>query len=282
MYTFITDSGFDLPRNLKLPYDIKILPLRVFVNEKEYEDKVSISSQELYNLELQGYIPTTSLPKPEIIEKTIRESAEESEEVFIITISSKLSNTYDLVKNIATSMNLKNVHVLDSKTACIKQGYVILRAMEQVKNTGKLTQTDMDRFERESLLAFFVPTLEYLYKGGRIGKAKALIGRVLNLKPILTTDSDGEVSALGTVRSMDSAILTIQNIVNKFIESQKIIDDYTVIGAYTIDNMKTYFEKLIGPYRKGLIGVTNIGSAIAAHVGPEAFGIVIGKGVHLE
>ncbi len=282
MYTFITDSGFDLPSNLKLPYEIKVLPLRVFVEEKEYEDKVSISSQELYKLELQGHVPTTSLPKPEVIEKIISESAKESKEVFVITISSKLSNTYDLVKSTAISMDLKNVHVLDSKTACIKQGYVILRAMEQVKNTGKLTQADMDRFERESLLAFFVPTLEYLYKGGRIGKAKALIGKVLNLKPILTTDSDGEVSSLGTVRSMDSAILTIQNIVNKFVESNKLNDDYTIIGAYTIDKLKTHFEKLIEPYKKELIGVTDIGSAIAAHVGPEAFGIVVGKGVHLE
>ncbi|MGC8903293.1 MAG: DegV family protein [Fervidobacterium sp.] len=282
LYTFITDSGCDLPENLKLPFELKVLPLRVYLEKQEYEDKFNINAKELYEFELGGKIATTSLPKPERIKITIEESARESDKVFVITISEKLSNTHDLIKNIVSSMNLKNVYVFDSKSASVKQGYIILRAMEHVKNGYSLTQNDIDKFEQESLLAFLVPTLEYLHKGGRIGKAKAFIGKMLSLKPILTTDSDGEVNTLGTARSMESGISSIQSIMNRFLESNGFSNDFSIIGAYTIDSMKQHIEKLLSPYKKNLLGLTNVGSAIAAHVGPEAFGVVIGKGVHLE
>ncbi|MCX7653905.1 MAG: DegV family protein [Fervidobacterium sp.] len=282
MYIFITDSGYDLPNDVKLPFELKVLPLRVFLKEKEYEDKVTIDANELYRLELAGELATTSLPKPEVIESTIKESAARSEKVFIITISAKLSNTHDLIKNVLSSLKFNNVEIFDSKTACIKQGYVLLRAMEHVKQTGVLTQRDIDRFVDESLLVFLVPTLDYLYRGGRIGKAKALIGKMLSLKPILTTDNEGEVNTLGTTRSIEAGINTMQNIINKFLEAKNLSNDYSVIGAYTIPETKKYAEKLSEFYKKQLIGLTNIGSAIAAHVGPEAFGLVIGKGVHLD
>jgi len=282
VYTFITDSGFDLPESIKLPFELKVLPLRVFLKEKEYEDKHTIDAKELYQLEISGELATTSLPRPEVIENTIKESVQKSEKVFIITISSKLSNTHDLVKSIVSSLNYKNVEIFDSKTACIKQGYVLLRAMQQVKETGVLTQVDIDRYVNESLLVFLVPTLDYLYKGGRIGKAKALIGKMLSLKPILTTDNEGEVNTLGTSRSIDSGISTMQNLVNKFLESNGFLDDYSVIGGYTIEDTQKYVSKLVEPYKKSVLGLTNIGSAIAAHVGPEAFGLVVGKGVHLD
>lgn len=279
MKCFITDSGYDLPIDISLPYELKVLPLRLYIKEKEYEDKKSISSKELYEMQLKGEMATTSLPKPDVIEETIRECSKNNEKVYVVTISAKLSNTHDLVKNIVSSMGVKNVVVLDSKTACIKQGYVILRAMEHVKNGKELTQEDIDRFVRESFLVFLVPTLEYLYKGGRIGKAKALLGKMLSLKPILTTDNEGEVDSIATVRSMDSGINTMQSIVNKFVNDNALGDDYTVIGACTTESTRVYLDKLILPYKNNVIGTTNIGSAIAAHVGPEAFGLIVGKGV---
>ncbi|MFN3692255.1 MAG: DegV family protein [Fervidobacterium sp.] len=280
MRCFITDSGYDLSSKVSLPYDLKIIPLRVYIGEQEYEDKQNISAEKLYENQLKGLVATTSLPKPEVIERTIRESAKNYEEVYIITISSKLSNTHDLIKNIVSSMNVKNVTVLDSKTACVKQGYVILRAMEHVKNGNKLRQEDIDRFVKESFLVFFVPTLEHLYRGGRIGKAKALIGKMLSLKPILTTDDEGEVSSVATTRSIDSGVNTMQSLVNKFLETNNFEYDFTIIAAYTIETMKNHLEKLVQPYAKNVLDVTNIGPAISAHVGPEAFGLVVGKGVH--
>jgi len=133
MITFITDTGCDLPDNLKLAYELKFLPLRVYVKGREYEDKVTISPKKLYDLELQGEVASTSLPKPEVIEKTIEDASKNSERVYVITISSKLSNTHDLILSIVNNINVKNVTVLDSKTASIKQAYVVLKAMEVLR-----------------------------------------------------------------------------------------------------------------------------------------------------
>ncbi|MGC9771943.1 DegV family protein [Fervidobacterium islandicum] len=278
MVTFVTDSGCDLPKNVSLPFDLKFLPLRVYVRNKEYEDKVTLMPEELYKMELEGEVATTSLPKVNAVEMVLKNAAESSEKVYVITISSKLSNTYDLVQSVANSIGSKNIVVLDSKTASIKQGYVVLKAMELVRKKGSLTQADVDKIIENSLLVFFVPTLEYLYRGGRIGKAKAFFGRLLNIKPILTTDVEGEVNTLGTVRTLESGVSSMVKIAKSFISEKSFADNYSVIGGFTITSMSSYLEKLLAGFdEKTIIGVSNIGAAIAAHVGPEAFGVVVGE-----
>ncbi|MGC9795970.1 DegV family protein [Fervidobacterium riparium] len=282
MVTFITDTGCDIPKALNLPYEVEYLPLRVFLKNQEYDDKVTITPEELYNDELKGELASTSLPRPEIIEKRIKGAAEKSEYVYVITISAKLSNTHDLIKNIVNSLNLKNVKVLDSKTASIKQAYVLLKAMEYVQKRDNLTQAVIDSIVSNSLLVFYVPTLEYLYKGGRIGKAKALLGKVLNIKPILTTDNEGEVSTLATARSVELAISSMANLAKNFVQSKGLENSYSIVGGYTIGSTKVNLERLLSNFStSSVIGSSTIGSAIAAHVGPEAFGLVIGERIEL-
>jgi len=282
MVTFITDSGCDLPAGINLPFELKILPLRVYVRNEEYEDKVTLNPEELYRIELQGEVATTSLPKPKAVERVLKEASESSEKVYVITISSKLSNTYDLVQSVVSSLGAKNIVVLDSKTASIKQGYVLLKAMELVRKNGNLTQKDIDKAVENSQLVFFVPTLEYLYKGGRIGKAKAFIGKLLNIKPILTTDNEGEVNTLGIVRTLESGVSSMAKIAQDFVNQKGIARHYSIIGGFTIESMKNYLDKLIANFdEKAVPGISNIGAAIAAHVGPEAFGMVIGEKVEI-
>jgi DegV family protein with EDD domain len=282
MVTFVTDSGCDLPAGVNLPFELKILPLRVYVRNEEYEDKVTVKPEELYRMELQGEVATTSLPKPNVVERVLKEASERSEKVYVITISSRLSNTYDLVQSVANSLGTKNIVVLDSKTASIKQGYIILKAMEFLRKNGNLTQKDIDKAVENSQLVFFVPTLEYLYRGGRIGKAKAFFGKLLNIKPILTTDNEGEVNTLGTVRTLESGVSSMAKIAQDFVNQKDIGGRYSIIGGFTIESMKSYLDKLIANFdEKAVLGISNIGAAIAAHVGPEAFGVVIGEKVEI-
>ncbi|AFG35004.1 EDD domain protein, DegV family [Fervidobacterium pennivorans DSM 9078] len=282
MVTFITDSGCDLPAGINLPFELKILPLRVYGRNEEYEDKVTLNPEELYRIELQGEVATTSLPKPKAVERVLKEASESSEKVYVITISSKLSNTYDIVQSVVSSLGAKNIVVLDSKTASIKQGYVLLKAMELVRKNGNLTQKDIDKAVENSQLVFFVPTLEYLYRGGRIGKAKAFFGKLLNIKPILTTDNEGEVNTLGTVRTLESGVSSMAKIAQDFVNQKGIARHYSIIGGFTIESMKNYLDKLIANFdEKAVLGISNIGAAIAAHVGPEAFGMVIGEKVEI-
>jgi len=216
------------------------------------------------------------------VERVLKEASESSEKVYVITISSKLSNTYDIVQSVVSSLGAKNIVVLDSKTASIKQGYIILKAMEFLRKNGNLTQKDIDKAVENSQLVFFVPTLEYLYRGGRIGKAKAFFGKLLNIKPILTTDNEGEVNTLGTVRTLESGVSSMAKIAQDFVNQKGIARHYSIIGGFTIESMKNYLDKLIANFdEKAVLGISNIGAAIAAHVGPEAFGMVIGEKVEI-
>lgn len=277
MVTFVTDSGYDFP-DVRLPFDFKLLPLRVYVGEKEYHDKVTIQATDVYKVQREGGFPTTSLPSPENIERTLREASLNSDEVYVLTISAKLSNTHDVIKSMVSELNLSNVKVLDTKSACIKQGYIVWRAMKHYEKYGKLSQEDVDNFNKEVLLLFLVPTLDYLYKGGRIGKAKALIGKLLSIKPILTVDEEGEVSSVATCRSIDAGVKIMYETAQKFLKERSLLDNFIAVGAYTVSSMKLPIDKLAKLFGPKFIGSTTIGSAIAAHVGPEAFAIVVGRG----
>lgn len=161
-----------------LPYELKVLPLRVFAGDKEFEDKINIQADQVYQYQLSGQLPSFIVTKPDFVERTILEASREKWPcLYVLLISAKLSNTYDVVKSAVDNMKVKNVTVLDTRSACVKQGYVILRAMEKVMKTGTLIQEDVDKFSNESTLIFLVPTLEYLYKGGRIGKARLCLVR---------------------------------------------------------------------------------------------------------
>lgn len=275
---FVVDSGYDLP-DLELPFKPEVLPLRVYLGEKEYNDKVDIRSDEIYEAQRSGQMATTSLPAPEIAERMLRKLSEQFERVFLLTISSKLSNTYSVLKGMVETLKLRKVEVLDSKAASVKQGYVLWRAMRHFESTGRLTQEDIDGFAKDVLLVFFVSTLEYLYKGGRIGKAKALLGKLLNIKPLLTVNDEGEVDVLGTSRSLDGGVRMMVEKAKSFLEKAGFAGNFLAFGAYTVEEMKIYALRALEGLgvKPSERLVTNIGAVISAHVGPEAFAVVVGR-----
>ncbi len=274
---FVSDSGIDYPKGALFPYELKTIPLRVYIDEKEYNDKVDIDTEEIYKALIEGKKVATSMPNPEISEKVFRDCAKNYDRVIAITISSKLSNTnenFQLIVEKLKEEGIRNIEVLDSKTASIKQYYVILRAMEHLKKTGKLTQSDINNFVEEGKLYFYLPTLEYLERGGRIGKAKALLGKLLSIKPILTTDTEGEVSAVISVRTLEKGIETLQNMISDF---SKDNNEFIVVAGFISEISKKNVSRVVEPFLANSSGFVKIGPAIGVHVGPDVFGILVGK-----
>ncbi len=274
---FISDTGVDYPAGAVFPFELKTIPLRVYIDEKEYNDKLDIDTEKIYKALVEGRKVATSMPNPEIAEKVFRECAKNYERVLAITISSKLSNTnenFQLIVQKLREEGINNIEVFDSKTASIKQYYVILRAMEHLKETGNLTQSDIDRLVDEGKLYFYLPTLEYLERGGRIGKAKALLGKILSIKPILTTDNEGEVSALASVRTFEKGIEALQNMIEDFAKDNK---EFLVIAGFISETSKKNVSRVVEPFLENIAGFVKIGPAIGVHVGPDVFGILVGK-----
>ncbi|WP_448376056.1 DegV family protein [Fervidobacterium sp.] len=271
MYLF--DSSVDYQSNLEFGVPTDILPLRVYIDDKEYIDKVTISDEQFYEFALNGAKLGTSQPNPEMMKQKIVKYSKEYENVYIVTISQKLSGTYDTISSIIQNERLRNVTLLDSKSGSVKTTYVLYRVISAVENGVKVTQDIVGNFVKESLLVFTVSSLEYLERGGRIGRAKALIGKLLKIKPILSTDDDGYTTSLGMERTHEGCINKMRALTKDFIEK---IENPIIIGGFGVASMKQCLDKLLEGF--DVHSVARIGPAIAAHVGPEVFGLVVGRG----
>lgn len=270
---YVFDSSADFQEGFDFGVPTDIIPLRVYVDEKEYIDKLTITNEEFYTKCLNGSKVSTSQPNVELITEKLIKHSRNYENVYVVTISEKLSGTHESIKTIVQNNRLKNVTVLDSKSGSVKTTYILYRVIQAAENGLKVTQELVDRFVKESLLIFTVTSLEYLEKGGRIGKAKALLGKLLRIKPILSTDEEGYTVSLETSRTIEGCIEKMRDLALNF---SKSIDNPITIGGYGTVSMKPHLDKLLNGFK--VHSIARIGPAIAAHVGPEVFGLVIGRG----
>ncbi len=270
---YLFDSSVDYQHGLDFGVPTDVFPLRVYVDEREYIDKVTITDEEFYNFALSSAKIGTSQPNLEMLREKLARYSKEYDNVYVVTISQKLSGTNDTVSAIIQNDNLKNVTVLDSKSGSVKTTYVLYKVINAAENGLKVNQNIVNGFVRDSLLVFTVSSLEYLERGGRIGRAKALIGKLLRIKPILSTDDDGYTTSLGMERTHDGCINKMRALTKNFIEK---IENPIIIGGYGVSSMKQYLDKLLKGFK--VHSVVRIGPAISAHVGPEVFGLVVGRG----
>ncbi|MEG2339093.1 MAG: DegV family protein, partial [Clostridium sp.] len=210
----VTDSTAYIPKALLEEYDIKVISLNVTMNNKSYRE-LDLSNDTFYTEMAQlNDIPTSSQPSPMEIYKVFEDIVKSSDTVVGIFLSSKMSGTYSST-NLAASMVRDNypnadIHLIDSLTNCMQMGFMVIEAakaalegktFEEVINTAKAVQAN-------SRFLFTPHTLEYLHKGGRIGGASALFGKILQIKPILTVEN-GETTLFTKVRTKKKAIDTI-------------------------------------------------------------------------
>ena len=198
----IVDSTADLPLCVK--ERVTAVPLSVRFGDKEYLDGVTISAETFYE-KLTGceMLPTTSQPTPAAFEDAYREAIEAGDEVLCITISSKLSGTYQSA-TIAAEEFPGKVFVADSRTAALASGVLAeyaLQLAEEGLGAEEILRKLMETRKKVRLYAI-VDTLEYLKKGGRLSSAVAVVGGVLNIKPVICVDEAGEIKVAGTARGI--------------------------------------------------------------------------------
>jgi DegV family protein with EDD domain len=217
----VTDSTADIPISLREELGIEMVPLKIHIGDETYLDGVTLKSEQFYEKQAAAStFPSTSQPSPVEFLEMYKKLAEAEPDVEIISIhlSSALSGTYQSAV-LACSMleEQVKVHLIDSKSASYGIGILALEAAKAAR-VGKSVEQITEHLHklRDSIRIYFlVDTLEYLQKGGRIGKASALFGSLLNIKPILTVDKDGEVSALDKVRGQKKAMGRIMELLEK-------------------------------------------------------------------
>ena len=216
----LTDSCADLSPALAAENHIHIVPLRILCADGEYSDGMDIRGADIYKRLRAGELPQTSLPAGEDIEKVLRQIVMEGYDgVIAIMLSGGLSGTYNLVRLIAEECKgLLQVRVYDSVSGSLGMGLTVLQIAEDIRNGmgwEELTERRVPQLIANTYPFFSVDTLEYLQKGGRIGKVTATAGMLLQIKPLLTFAGDGQLTSVAKVRGRHQVInklvdLTVQ------------------------------------------------------------------------
>ncbi|QSB07912.1 DegV family protein [Lysinibacillus fusiformis] len=272
-----TDSGCDLPKSYYEENDVVLLPLRVQLNNKEYEDVIAIDSKEIYDAIRKGAQPKTSQVSPELFLKHFEELAKNDEEGIYIAFSSELSGTYSTAQMIRNQVleqypSLK-LAIIDSKCASLGHGLVVEEAV-RLRNIGVSLE---DMASKINTLApqvehlFTVEDLDYLAKGGRVSKASAFLGGLLSIKPILNVE-DGKLVPIEKSRGRKKALNRMLDLMQERGGSftNKIIGISHSDDAAFANEAKASIQERFSPQA---VQITMIGSAIGSHVGPGTIAI---------
>jgi DegV family protein with EDD domain len=212
----VTDTLSDITGELIDELGITVVPLYVRFGEEIYRDRVDITTEDFYRrLVSVSTLPSTTQPTPKDFLDVYEKLAGETDEILVITISSKLSGTYQSATQ-AKDMYDGNcrIEVTDSLAVAMAQGLIVIetvKAVEAGANLDKALEVARSAVSRSHLIAYF-DTLKYLAKGGRIGKAENMLGSLLSVKPILTV-KEGEMAPLTRVRSVNAGLDYMYNTV---------------------------------------------------------------------
>lgn len=266
----IIDSTADLSAELK--DKLSIVPLTVHFGDEEYLDGVTIDHKTFYEKLIESdELPTTSQAAPDSFIKEFDKVKEAGDSAVVITISSKLSGTYQSATIAAE--DYENIYVVDSGSAAIGSGILAERALE-LANSGIDAREIAEALNKEKekiVIIALLDTLEYLKKGGRISKTVAFAGAVLNIKPVISVEN-GEIAILGKARGskMGNNLLVEEIKKSGGVDFEKPV----MLGYSGLSDalLLKYIEDSKYLWEKGLkdIRYTAIGSVIGTHAGPGA------------
>lgn len=273
--SIITDSTADIPKELLNKYKIIEMPLTVHFGEEEFKDRIDITEEQFYEkLVSSKELPSTSQVNPVAFEEVYKQELQKGNDIISIHISSELSGTYQSAVIARDSIGSEKISLVDSRSATLALGMVVLKAAELAEKglTREKTVEQVEEYKNSVKILIMVDTLEYLKKGGRLSGTQAMIGGILNIKPILTIDN-GKVVVVEKGRGVKKASKRIVEIMK---EKGNNIADQTI----GIVNAKS--SEIVGDLKeliKTELGTekyieASVGSVIATHVGPGAFGVV--------
>lgn len=275
----LTDSGSDVPYDLAKEMNIFVVPLQVNYKDRSYRDGIDIDADTMYN-RLKEEVPTTSLPLGADIDKVLQDiEAQGFTHILAVVLSSGLSGTCSLLKLVAKESKLP-MEVIDTKNIGIGSGLSVVRAAKYVKEG--LSWDDLLIKVNETVLKtrvyFVLDTLEYLQKGGRIGKVTALIGYALDLRPIITCDSEGIYTTVAKARGRKVSINRCLDMALEFAGTSNHITIGLAHGNALDEVLKLKEHLLQKLGDRVTLYIGQVSPALGVHTGPG----LIGMGVQID
>lgn len=270
----VIDSTSDVTDEIIKKHNLKMVPLTVNFENESFLDKVELSSSDFFEkLTKSEKLPTTSQVSPGAFVEAFSEILLEGDQVLGIFLASEFSGTYDSARIAKDMIGNDNIHIIDTKSVCLGSFALILEAIELVEQ-NKTIEEIVDELEKlkEKIVAIAgLDTLKYLEKGGRLSKGQAVIGSILNIKPILEI-KEGKLAVIDKVRGKNKTIKWM----DEWIEKNNFdLSDKTVLLFYAqnYDQLKSLRETIEEKYKIKNIIEQEIGAVIGTHAGPGVLGI---------
>lgn len=268
----VTDSTADISPSRAEELGITVIPLTVNFGMQQYLDGEEISSEEFYpRLAASSSLPTTSQPSPAEFKAVYERLLQDHDSIISIHISSGLSGTISSALT-AKELVAGDIHIIDSQSISLGIGLIVLEAVEMVQQGLPAAEivAQLERIRKQTEVMFTLDTLEYLHKGGRIGKVSAIMGALLNIKPVVRV-VDGIYIPVGKVRRQEQAL---QEMVNQFqaLAAGKTIKRVVVAHGAAPAAAEQLAEKLKQAFAIDIDMVSQVGPVIGVHTGPGTVG----------
>ena len=275
----VTDSTSDLPESTAKQYGIEVVPLNIHFGDQVYKDGIDLSTEEFFDKLINGpEFPTTSQPSIGEFIDTYERIAEPGDDIISIHLSSKLSGTYNSAEQASKQLEGKiNVHLVDTQQVTITVGLAAISAAKCVTDGGAIEDAIsacISTASRSNFYALF-DTLEFLSKGGRIGKAQSMLGSLLKIRPLLMLE-EGLVAPYAKARSKRAGLDKMEKTIRSLGEAEEVAvmystdsEDAEVIAKNLSDLLPSGKEPII----------LKVGPVIGTHAGPGlvAVGLVTKK-----
>jgi DegV family protein with EDD domain len=273
----VTDTTCDLPSELVIERNITVVPLTVMFGDEAFLDQVEITYDEfLRRLTAPGQPhPTTSQPTPAHFKRAFERAAEDADEVLGLFVGGALSGTHGQAQAAATRFEGARIRVFDSRSSSLGLGLQALRAAELADEGLGLDEimAELERIQGRSGLLLTVDTLEYLKRSGRLGKARAFVGGLLDLKPILSLDEDGVVVPVDKVRGREALMPRVLQVLRQRVPSERARLHMGVVHVDCRDVAHDLAAAVKQEFQPDEVLVRPAAAALSAHTGPGAWAV---------
>ncbi len=269
----VTDSTADIPEQLARELGITVVPIYILFGDVCYRDGLELSRDEFYHKLLHEPVhPGTSQPTPQDFVDVYNNVATQASGILSLHLSSILSGTYHSAVRATEANNYPcPIEVIDTRLLSIAFGLIVIKAARLAREgmgLAELSAAVRNMLDRIRLLVLF-DTLKYLSRGGRIGKAKSLLGSVQNVKPLLTM-RHGEFIPIGQVRNRKKGVEKLVD----FITGLGPIEDMCILHSTTAKEARELAEKMDGSFPVENSLIARLGAGLAVHGGPGVLAVV--------
>lgn len=270
----VIDSTSDVTDEIIKKYNLKVVPLTVNFEKESYLDKIELSTKEFFEkLAAADKLPTTTLVSPGAFVEAFSEILLEGDQVLGLFLASEFSGTYDSARMAKDMIGSGDIHIIDTRSVCLGSFALILEAIELVEQ-NKAIEDIVEILEklREKIIAVAaLDTLKYLEKGGRLSKGQAVVGSLLNVKPIIAI-VDGKIQVIEKIRGKNKAVKWFDEWIKK---NNYDLSDKTVLLFHgrAYEQLKLLRETIEEKYKIKSIIEQEIGAVIGTHAGPGVLGI---------